>query len=166
VTIERDFAISGFGLYLVELVVINTLVDDDAIRQDVLPAKSQDFADTHRGKHHQDKQRTRRLLHQLERLTDREQRKQDGWLDGPLPRQRDPNRRVRLSPNATLGPSRGRRSRGLLKSRQGSAEARAKLRGQTVFRCGSFVGSWGRSTEMNGTAGETKTNAKAKTKPN
>ena len=47
--VERHITLTGLRLHIVELIVVNTFVHDDAITKDVLPPKGECFTGPHRG---------------------------------------------------------------------------------------------------------------------
>src|ERR1035437_2111395 len=45
--VERHFPLAGIRLYLIELIIVNSLVNDDPIAKDVLPSKRKSLARAH-----------------------------------------------------------------------------------------------------------------------
>ncbi|MGA2633983.1 MAG: hypothetical protein ABSF16_07100 [Terracidiphilus sp.] len=68
--VERHLALAGIRLHIVELIVINTFVDDDAIAKDILPPKGKNFTRTHGCEDDQRDHRLRRFLHRLDHPAD------------------------------------------------------------------------------------------------
>lgn len=102
--IERHLTLAGFGLHIIELVVINTFVYNNAIAKDVFLSQCESFTGTHGSEGDQHDHRLRRFLHRFDHPADVRQRKKHGRLHSPLSRQLHANSwiLVKHAPRFTL----------------------------------------------------------------